>query len=79
MSAVETRCVRVQIRPPDIVRLRVIIESYEGLGRCTTLDDTSTIVQIAYLSDQESDMLTLLQALETEGWLTITTKPAPLC
>ena len=78
MSDVETRHVTVQIQPPDIVRLRVIIESYEGLARCTTLDDASTAVRITYLSDQESDVMTLLKALQTEGWLSITSEPASL-
>lgn len=79
MSAGETLQMVVRVASKDIVRLRVIIEAYEGLARCTTLDDQSTVVQITYLRDQEADVRFLLQSLEQEGWLTIASGPDPVC
>ncbi len=79
MSVAETRFVDVELQPSDIVRLRVTLESYEGLGRCTTMPDNPGRVRITFLSDQQADILSLLESLEGEGWVTILSLPARLC
>ena len=56
----------VRVRRQDVVHLRTIIESYEGLAIMTTLDKASTLIQVCYLAQDEDDVVHLLQYLENE-------------
>jgi hypothetical protein len=57
----------ISIQPKDIVFLKNIIESYEGLGIVRTLDQKKAVIVLLALVDTYADAQNLLASLKEEG------------
>ena len=71
MSAVEDGFVDIRVNPADIFQLRVMLESYEGLGYMTTVREDSSVVRIHFLLDQEREIRSLIRSWEQEGLVAV--------
>lgn len=67
LSGSETKDCLINIKREDVFKLRVFIESYEGLAIITTVNKESTIIKVSYLACNEKDVLEFLASLENEG------------
>lgn len=67
MSAAEDGFVDIRVNPADIFQLRVMLESYEGLGYMTTVREDSSIVRVHFLLDQEPEIRSLIRSWEQAG------------
>jgi len=71
LSESKTITVYIETKKENVFKLRVILESYEGLGIMTTVNKESTLLKIACLKCNFEDCIALLKSLESENLLTV--------
>ncbi len=74
MSVARDRFIDIRVNPSDIFQLRVMLESYEGLGYMTTISDDSTVVRIHFLVDQEPEIMSLVISWQAQSLVEIVAK-----
>jgi len=67
LSGSETKECIINIKREHVFRLRVYIESYEGLAIITTVNKESTKIKFTYLACNEQDVFAFLDSIEKEG------------
>ncbi len=67
LSGSETKEVIINIKRENVFKLRVLIESYEGMAIITTMNKESTKIKVQYLACNEQDVLAFLKAIEKDG------------
>lgn len=68
----------LELPPENIVNLKFLLESYEGIGELRTLDKDIAQVVILSLQDSKQDVLNLLESEKDAIKARIIDKPASL-
>ena len=73
----ETVEIHLEIRPEDIVVVKLIVEAHEGIGVLRTIDRRRALIVVMVAADMERDARAMLASLrEQVPWVEVP-KPGP--
>lgn len=68
----ETIEIYLELRPEDIVVIKLIVEAHEGIGVLRTIDRTRALIVVMVAADMERDARELLASLRDQvSWVEV--------